>query len=403
MPPKISIVVPLAGGAAQALSCLEGIAAQPEEPSHEIVIVDDCSADLAPLLARLEGDVEVIRTERRLGFAGAALCGAARAAGEIIVFIRDAAVPADGWLAPLAGALEDPGVGLAASASADAAPDNPVIAWSFAVRAADLRTVGMPDVPGPHLAGALSLSLAHGGRRAISVAASAIAAPRVQTIGSRRPPGEEPQLTIVIPTLDATSERVRACLAAVHATTDIAHEIVIVDNGSPPQGFSAPVNAGLRAVRTPYAVVMNDDVEPLAGWWPPLRAALDAGAPVAFPLTVEGAMRYDFPAWCFAMSREGLERFSHAPGELFDPSLVVWFQDMDLLVRLQKEGRKPVLADGSRIRHGLSLTVASDDAGLQAWIQSQIAVDQDRFVAKHPGVPLETLRLDPDSGRLAPG
>ena len=30
---------------------------------------------------------------------------------------------------------------------------------------------------------------------------------------------------------------------------------------TPPQGFAAPVNAWLRAARTPYVVVMNDDVE----------------------------------------------------------------------------------------------------------------------------------------------
>ena len=117
----------------------------------------------------------------------------------------------------------------------------------------------------------------------------------------------------MIPTLDAASDRVRACIAAVQATTDVAHEIVIIDNGCPPQGFASPVNAGVRAARTPYAVVMNDDVEPLPGWWPPLRAALDAGAPVSFPLTIDGPMRFDFAAWCFAMTSEAIDEFSMRP------------------------------------------------------------------------------------------
>ena len=94
----------------------------------------------------------------------------------------------------------------------------------------------------------------------------------------------------------------RGRLAAVQATTDVPHEIVIIDNGCPPQGFSGPVNAGLRAASTPYVVVMNDDVEPLRGWWAPLRAALDEGVAVAFPLTVDGPMRSDFAAWCFAIT-----------------------------------------------------------------------------------------------------
>src|SRR5207248_2126615 len=69
MPSSFSITGPLAGGAAQALRCFEAIAAQPADPAHEIIVVDDASADLEPLLTRLQGDVDVFRTERRLGFA----------------------------------------------------------------------------------------------------------------------------------------------------------------------------------------------------------------------------------------------------------------------------------------------------------------------------------------------
>lgn len=388
MPSNISIIVPLCGGAAQALRCFEGIAIQPDDPSHEIIVVDDASADLAPLLARLEGDVEVVRTDRRLGFARAAMRGAERATGEILVFTRDAAVPAQNWLAPLAELLDDPAVGFAAANTAGDTTDSPVAAWSFAVRAADLRAVGMPDVPGPLVAGALSLSLAERGLRALTAPASRVAAPGARMGGARRPAGEEPELTIVIPTLDAASERVRACIAAVQGSTDAAHEIVIIDNGCPPQGFAGPVNAGLRAARTPYVVVMNDDVEPLPGWWPPLREAIDAGIAVACPLTVDGAMRFDFPAWCFAMGREAVEEFSHTPGEFFDPSLVLWYQDTDLLHRLRLAGRPPLIVESARIRHGLSQSVSSQDPELSAWVRVQVAADRERFIAKHPDAAL---------------
>ena len=383
MSPKLSIIVPLSGGAAQALRCFEGVAVQPDDPSHEIIVVDDASTGLEPLLGRLEGDVEIVRTERRLGFALAAKRGAERATGEIVLFLRDAAVPAPAWLGPLAAALEDPTVGFAASATAGAATQHPVAAWSFAVRAADLRAVVMPDLPAPLLAGALSLSLAGCGLRALTAPSSIVTAPGTRTGGARRAAGEAPELTIVIPTLDAASERVRACIAAVQGTTEAAHEIVIVDNGAPPQGFAAPVNAGLRASRTPYVVVMNDDVEPLPGWWPPLRAAIDAGAAVACPLTVDGAMRYDFPAWCFAIGREPLEQFSHAPGEFFDPELVLWYQDTDLLHRLRQASRSPLVVEGAKIRHGLSQSVGSEDPELAAWIRVQVAADRERFIAKH--------------------
>jgi GT2 family glycosyltransferase len=245
-------------------------------------------------------------------------------------------------------------------------------------------------VADPFAAGALALSVIERGRSAVSVPASTVGAPGPRTGGLRRPAGEAPELTVVIPTLDAASERVRSCIAAVQATTDVAHEIAIIDNGSPPQGFSAPVNAGLRAARTPYVVVMNDDVEPLPGWWAPLRATLDAGVAVAFPLTVDGPMRFDFPAWCFALTRETVAEFSHAPGEFFDPSLVVWFQDTDLLHRLRQTGQPPLLADGSRIRHGLSATVMSEDPELSAWIRGQVSADRERFLRKHPDAVLKT-------------
>ena len=141
----------------------------------------------------------------------------------------------------------------------------------------------------------------------------------------------------------------RACVSAIQrATSEAPYEIVLVDNGAPPQGFTAPVNSGLRAARGRYAVVMNDDVEVLPGWWPPLRDALDAGASVSFPVTIDGAMRTDFAAWCFAVSREALERFESEPGEFFDPRFRVWYQDTDLLARLRAAGY------AARVRGGLA-------------------------------------------------
>ena len=382
--PHISIIVPLSGGPVQALRCFAAIAAQADDPAYEVIVVDDASVGLDGLLASLDGDVEVVRSEELLGFAAAARIGAERASGETIVLIRDAAQPAPGWLAPLAAAVADPSVGLATSVTAGDEAASPVTAWSFAIRSGELRDLGMPSVPGELVIGALALGLAERQLRVLPASRSITAPPGTRTGSVRRRPGEAPLLTIVIPTLDATSKRVRECVAAVQATTDVAHEIVVIDNGCPPQGFSGPVNAGLRAARTLYVVVMNDDVEPLRGWWPPLRAALDDGAAVAFPLTVDGPMRSDFAAWCFAMTQQSVAELSHAPGEFFDPSLVVWYQDTDLLHRLRCAGRPPVLVDGSRIRHGLSETVASEDPELSAWIRQQVSGDRERFLRKHP-------------------
>jgi GT2 family glycosyltransferase len=379
----VSIVIPLQGAPEQALRCFESLAALQDAPEHEVIVVDDASVGLEPLLARLAGDVDVVTSPRRVGFAGAASLGAQRASGRVAVLVRGAPQVEPDWLGPLVRALDDPVVCGATSATLGAEDAHLVAAHAVAVRAEDLRRAGgVPPAPDPLALAALLTQLASEGGRAVPVSASVLTAPGARMGAARRTPGETPELTVVIPTLDAASERVRRCVAAVQGTTDAAHDIVVVDNGAPPQGFTAPVNAGLRAARGPYAVVMNDDVEPLPGWWRPLRAALDAGAAVAFPLTIDGPMRRDFAAWCFGVTRDTLETFGHGRGEFFDPRFTIWFQDTDLLQGLREAGRPPVCVDESRIRHGLSETVSTEDPELRAWIEREIARDHRLFLSK---------------------
>ena len=207
--------------------------------------------------------------------------------------------------------------------------------------------------------------------------------------GLRRAPGEEVELSIVIPTLDATSERLRRCVAALHNTTDVAHEIVVVDNGAPPQGFTAPVNSGLRAARG--RVLRRDErrrrdarrlVAAAARGAVPSVGARGRGVPA------DGRRRrcgWTSPRGASRSPAHTLEGFAVAPGEFFDPELVVWYQDTDLLERLRRAGRPPEHVPASRIRHGLSETVASDDGTLRAWIAEQVARDRAAFERKHGG------------------
>lgn len=382
---KASVIVPLQGGPEQALRCFSSLATLPADPPHEVIVVDDASVGLDELLGRLEGDVAVVELDRRAGFAESVNRALRAVSGELVVVLRGAPEVGEGWLAPLVEAIAAGRIEVATSVTAGRVDEHPVAAHAVAVATDALRAVGgMPRASDELAIAALCTTLAAAGARVGTVGASAVAAPGARMAAARRVPGEEPELTVVIPTLDAASERVRACVAAVQASTEAAHEIVIVDNGAPPQGFTAPVNAGLRAARGRYAVVMNDDVEPLAGWWPPLRDELEAGAAVTFPVTVDGAMRTDFAAWCFALSRATLDRFAVAPGEFFDPRFRVWYQDTDLLERLRRAGCPPRLVERSRIRHGLSQTVSTDDRELSAWIRAQIDNDRARFADKHP-------------------
>jgi GT2 family glycosyltransferase len=385
---KATVVVHLQGGPEQALRCFESLAMLPAEPDHEVLVVDDASVGLEALLRRLEGDVQVIATGHRAGFAKSIERAAQQAAGDVLVMLRGAPEVASGWLAPLVDAVSRDGLAAAASVTAGDPAAHLVSAYALAVPRES--ALSMPRVPDEHAFAALCLAL---DGRAAQVPGSTLVAPGTRMGAARRAPGEDADLTIVIPTLDAASERVRSCVSAIQARTDGPYDIVLLDNGAPPQGFTAPVNAGLRAVRGRYAVVMNDDVEVLPGWWPPLRDALDTGASVSFPVTIDGSMRTDFAAWCFAVSRASLERFGTAPGEFFDPRFRVWYQDTDLLARLRAAGSPPVCVETSQIRHGLSETVASDDPELRAWISQEVARDREAFLEKHPEVQLTRVAM----------
>src|SRR4051794_12832376 len=239
MTPSASIVVCLDGGAEQALRCFGALASLPESPSHEVVVVDNASTGLDGLLAQLGGDVTVARSDTRLPFASAAMLGVERASAEVVVLLKGAPEVASGWLAPLLSRLEGGAVRGAASVTAGAEGAHPVAAPALAVRRADLEAVGgIPEAAEGLELAALCAALGS----VESVPRSLVYPAGARTGGSRRTPGEDPDLTVVIPPLDAAAERVRRCVAAVQGCTDAAHELVVLDNGAPPQGFTAPVN-----------------------------------------------------------------------------------------------------------------------------------------------------------------
>jgi hypothetical protein len=366
----------------QSLSALVGL-------EQEVVVVDDATIGLEDLLEALPGGTTVLRNEQREGLAACAFRVATQVDGGVLVLLRGAPRPDPGAIDALVAALADPTLAAAAAALPLRPDAHPACTHALALRVADApqleRVVG--SAPGFELA-AIAIEMASTGRRVATVPASVVAPPSPRSPSARRPVGEAPELTVVIPTLDATSERVRACVAAIQARTEAPHQIVLIDNGAPPQGFTAPVNAGLRTVDSRYAVVMNDDVEVLSGWWPPLKAALDDGAAVSFPLTDGTWIRTDFAAWCFALTREALEELAHAPGELFDPQFRVWYQDTDLLARLRDAGRPPQFVRESRIRHLLSATIETKDSELRGWIDEVVGEDRAAFRRKHPSLPV---------------
>lgn len=355
-----SIVVVLGDDPWGAMACLESLSElAPDSPPHEIVLVDNESLGLRATLDALEGDVRILRLPERVDVASASGAGVEVASGEIVICLSEPAL-----LAP------DALTAICAEAAGEGA--------------APLRIDLDAHVDG-HV--------------------DALVSPPPAPL-CRRGPGVEPiEVSVVVPTLDAASPEMRACLRAVQATIRVAHEIIVVDNGAPPQGFTAPVNAALRAARGRHLVVMNDDVRVLDGWWEPLADALDAGAPLVFPLTVEGRMRWEFAAWCFAMRRETFAGMASGPGEFFDPGMVVWCQDADLLKRLSAQGTPPTCVPESRIRHVGSRTVrvAAPHHALRNWIHAQAAHDTEVFRARYPEERSASDGLPPGVPILTPG
>ncbi|HST46097.1 MAG TPA: glycosyltransferase [Luteimonas sp.] len=96
--PRASIVIPVYGQFAHTLACLRAIAAHPPTAAFEVIVVDDGSGDDTPAnLPRVAG-IAYVRRAANGGFIAACNDGAARARGEVLVFLNNDTVPQAGWL-----------------------------------------------------------------------------------------------------------------------------------------------------------------------------------------------------------------------------------------------------------------------------------------------------------------
>ena len=110
-----------------------------------------------------------------------------------------------------------------------------------------------------------------------------------------------PVASIVIPAFNKWEFTFRCLMALAHNTTDVAHEIIVIDNASSDEtaqalplldrirfqrnpanhGFARACNQGAQMARGRYIVFLNNDTEPRAGWLSAMVRVADASPEVA--------------------------------------------------------------------------------------------------------------------------
>jgi GT2 family glycosyltransferase len=217
------------------------------------------------------------------------------------------------------------------------------------------------------------------------------------------------RVTAVIPTL-GRSPWLAPCLEALRQDAPEI-EIVLIDQGEKPVetdiadkadktfrlgrnlGFASATNLGIAASTREFVATVNDDALVEPGWTGRLVEALDreprAAAAQGVNLILDSPSIADLADGCgIAWNRwtqavqvghgepapavsepirevlgvsatAALYRRQALPSKPFDPSLVSYYEDVDLAVRLQADGWTALLVSAARARHAGSVTGAT--------------------------------------------
>jgi GT2 family glycosyltransferase len=105
--PRLAIIIVTFNSAADVGTCLESIPAAAAATAHDVVVVDNASADgTAALVRERFPDVRVLDAGGNLGFARANNLGIRATAGELVLFLNPDTAPADGSIDRLVRVLD---------------------------------------------------------------------------------------------------------------------------------------------------------------------------------------------------------------------------------------------------------------------------------------------------------
>ena len=106
--PDVSIVIPVHNNIALTLRCLKSLTTNQagDNPSFEVIVVDDLSTDETPSLLCLVSNLQLIRNETNLGFLQSCNKGASFARGKYLVLLNNDTVVFPNWLKQLKAPFE---------------------------------------------------------------------------------------------------------------------------------------------------------------------------------------------------------------------------------------------------------------------------------------------------------
>ncbi len=116
-PVQVSIIIPVYNKWILTLNCLRSlVVARHGGIRFEVILADDASSDETPDIAERNPWLRLVRMPRNAGFVDNCNHAAARARGEVLLFLNNDTLVGDGWLEALMGSLgRRPGVGVVGS------------------------------------------------------------------------------------------------------------------------------------------------------------------------------------------------------------------------------------------------------------------------------------------------